>query len=100
MTPWCHSSMTQQIRCFRITKTILSFILQGEQTDVLLDPGDPNKMLEANEDTIWYVYEAKRYESITTRNAIEAFLASGAIEELVTQAPVEPLESEPCPAFD
>jgi len=88
------------IRCYRILKTImLGFILKGEQEDVLIDP-DPNKMLEANEDTIWYVSGEKRYESTTTRNAIEAFLANEAIEEIVTQSPVEPLQSEPCSVSD
>jgi len=68
---------------YRILGTILlSFILEGEQHDSLLDPTE-GCWLEFDGSTIWYRQsDGQRFESITTPNAIDVFLRDKKIEEM------------------
>lgn len=60
---------------------VLSFNRAQEQTDEIVGPAD-GVTLEADGTTIWAVKDGVRHESITTANAIEAWLASNQIEEV------------------
>lgn len=68
---------------YKINSVImLGFLTPQDQYDLSIGPND-SYSLEANDTTIWLVYNktGKRSESITTINAIQYWLDDGAIEE-------------------
>jgi len=68
------------VNTYRITgPVILSFILEDEQQEFLLDTGT----VESDGHTVWLINENGRFESITTPNIIAAALAQGLLEERV-----------------
>lgn len=59
-----------------VGKLLLSFIVDDDQHDVILDSG----VVESDGSTVWYTTpEGKRYESITTANVVDVGLQIGVL---------------------
>jgi len=64
-------------------KIVLSFLLEDEQRDFLLEPNE-DQYLEATDTTVWLVTikDGIKYESITTANIIDVALERNDIKEI------------------